>query len=376
MEKQEPENTHEPLNQTVRATWNFSVDQALADMARYKPEHRDALLALMRWCIDPRHPMKKVDAAIRIGCSDNLLYQLYTGRYRKPDKTPADPSDDLIRKIGEFLKIEAERYALGETEFIETPTAKKVFTACNLARESQSPVIMWGPSHIGKTWALRQYQQANNHGKTLLAELEAASGLGGMVRTLAGAAGISDKSNTAALVERIKAGLTPNTLLIVDEVHLLKHTYRLNSFFACIEVLRRIYDYCRCGVVLSWTNIDSLKGASQGELVQLWRRGVHKIALPLMPTKGDIAAILHKNGLEFPDAKFTVSVPARREVIVETPYEILRQLARNDGLKAITERVRYARKLSGKTGGNISWAHFVDAHLRIVKEAIAEPEWN
>jgi len=361
---------------TIRASWNFSLDNIRANTAHFKAEEQEAMIALFRWCIDPLHPMRREDAAQRLGCSPNLLYQLFTGVYRNPDKTLRGPSPELIKNILEFLELESKRAASGKNEFVLTPTAKKVFTACDLARESQSPVILWSTSHLGKTWALKQYAQQNNHGKTFVAELEAASGLGGMVRTLAYACGITAKGNTADLIERIKRALSPNSVLIIDEVHLLKHTYRLNSFFSCIEVIRRIYDFTQCGMVLSWTNLDTLKNASQGELIQMWRRGVHKIALPNMPTKGDLTAILEFNGLKFPDAALKVGVPSGRSgEIVESPYEVLRQLARNNGLKSITERIRYARKLAHKAESRINWTFFCDAHLRIEKQGVAEPDW-
>ena len=386
----DPKTPPEPNpSDTIRASWNFSLDKIRQDTAHYPPEAQEALIALFRWCIDDRHPMRRRDAAYRLQCSENLLYQVLTGSYRDPDKSLRPPSKDLIKRIHDFLALEQKRFEAGQTEFVITPTAKQIFLACDLARESQSPVILWGPSHIGKTWAFRYNQNHHNHGRTFLAELEAASGIGGMVRKLADSCGISDKSNTASLIERIKRALTPNTLLIVDEVHLLKHTYRLNSFFACIEVLRRIYDHCQCGMVLSWTNLDSLRSASQGELVQLWRRGVHKIALPIMPTKGDLAAILAHAGLPgdtykesgkelgvFPSRDLQVTVSTPKGPIVESPYEILRSLAKTEGLKAITERLRYGQKLALKKNVKLSWASFVDAHLRIEKESIQEAEWT
>lgn len=373
------ETTQQPtvVSDTIRTSWNFSLDHIRANIAHFSTEAQDALVALFRWCIDDRHPMRRKDAALRLGCSENLLYQLYTGSYRDPEtKELRHPSSDLIKKIGDFLELEKSRYESGQTEFVVTPTAKKIFNACDLARESQSPVILWGPSHIGKTWAFRHHQSTNNHGRTFLAELEAASGLGGMVRKLADSCGISDKSNTASLIDRIKRALTPNTLLIIDEVHLLKHPYRLGSFFACIEVIRRIYDHCQCGMVLSWTNIDNLRGASQGELIQLWRRGVHKIALPTMPTKNDIGAILGHSGLEFPAKDLRITIPTRKGQIVEAPYEILRQLAKTYGLKSITERIRYARKLSNRANTKLSWDAFVNAHLTIEKQSEPEGEWD
>ena len=277
-------------------------------------------------------------------------------------------------KAREFLSLEAKRFTLGKTEFVLIPTARKIITALDLARESQSIVFIYGPSHIGKTWAAElHYTPANNHGKTIYCRMKAASGLGGMVRAMANAAGISDKSNTADLIQRLKNATSPNTLWILDEVHLLANTYRKGSFFACMEVIREIYDETECGMALIFTLLDDVKAASQRELQQLWRRGVHKVPLPLMPTKGDIGAILEHSGLEFPSKALTVTVAG----VVEQPYEILRQQARANGLKAITERIRYARKLSDKAHArNVTWHHFVEAHLIIEKQAQQEGEWK
>ncbi len=357
-----------------RGGWNFSADSIRVNTAHFKPDETEALLSLFRWCIDPRHPMALVDAADRLECSPNLIYQLITGKYRNPDKTLKGPSNEFIRRIRDFLNLESKRFALGKTEFVMTPTARRIITALDLARESQSIVFIYGPSQIGKTWTAElNYAPANNHGKTLYVRMRAASGLGGMVRAMAMAAGISDKSNTADLIRRLKLATSPNTLWILDEVHLLANTYRKNSFFACMEVIREIYDESECGMALIFTLLDDVKAASQRELQQLWRRGVHKVPLPLMPTKGDLSAILEHAGLEFPDRKLEVTV----NHVVEKPYEILRQQARENGLKAITERLRYARKLCDRGEvKKIAWNHFVEAHLRIQKQAMQEGLWE
>lgn len=356
-----------------RGGWNFSADNIVINTAHFQPDERETLLSLFRWCIDPRHPIELGDAANRLGCSTQLIYQLLTGKYRNPDRTPKGPSNELIRRIREFLALEAKRFAGGKTEFVLTPTAKRIVTALDLARESQSIVFIYGPSHVGKTWTAElHYTPANNHGKTIYCRMKAASGLGGMVRAMAHAAGISDKSNTADLIQRIKNASSPNTLWILDEVHLLANTYRKGSFFACMEVIREIYDETECGIALLFTLLDEVKAASQKELQQLWRRGVHKVPLPAMPTKGDLAAILEHNGLQFPEKDLKITVGG----IVDQPYEILRQQAKLNGLKAITERIRYARKLANKKAGPVGWQHFVDAHLRIQKQAIQEGEWD
>lgn len=357
----------------IRSTWQFSGDVIQGGLAHCTPAARDTLVAAFRWCIDPAHPLALDDFAARVGYARSTLYKIFTGRHTNPDTGEKyDVPADLLKATREFLRLEQERFLGGRTEFIETPTARKIFLACDLGRESQTPVILWGPSHIGKTWALKRYAQQNNHGRTYFVELEAASGVFGMVKVIAQACGISANSNMPDLIRRIRTALTPSTLLILDEVHLLHHTYQVKSFFKCIEVLRRIHDFTQCGMVLSWTILDNLKAASQGELQQVWRRGVHKVALPAMPTKGDLAAILKHAGLEFPEPKLEVTV----KNITEQPYEVLRQVGKRDGLKAITERIRYARKLAGRTEKKLSWEHFIDAHLRIEKQSQQEGEWQ
>ena len=360
------------LGNTVRASWNFSRDDIVSNIDRYPSEAKHALLSAFAWCIDPRHPMAKPDFGRRVGASDNLLYKLYTGKYRDAEGNQLCPAPELVKAIYQFLELEKERYESGENQFVATPTAKKIATACELARESNSVVIMWGPSHIGKTWAIVHHTAQNNHGRTIYARMRAASGRGGMVRRLADCIGISDKSNNDALVGRIKNAVTEDMLIILDECHLLFNTYQRQSADACFETLREIHDETRCGMVLCFTILDELKARSARELQQLWRRGVHKVPLPMMPTKKDLEAILDHNGLAFPDAKDEVSIGA----ITEKPYEVIRQLAKTEGLKAVTERLRYGRKLANKAKQDLTWAHVMDAHLRIAKQAQQEGEWN
>ena len=360
------------IGNTVRASWNFSLDDIRSNINRYPTEAKEAMVSCFLWCIDPRHPLAKPDFARRVGASDNLVYKLYTGKYRDADQNQLAPAPELIKSMQSFLALEKERYEAGETQFVMTPTARKVSTACELARESQSVVIMWGPSHVGKSWALIHHAADHNHGRTVYSRMRAASGRGGMVRRLADSIGISDKSNTDALVARIKNAITQDMLIELDECHLLFNTYQRASADACFETLREIHDESKCGMVLTFTMLDELRARSARELQQLWRRGVHKVPLPMMPTKADLRAILEFNGLTFPAANEQVAIGN----ITEKPYEVLRQLCKLEGLKAITERLRYGRKLACTSAEKFGWPHVMDAHLRIAKQAEQEGEWK
>jgi hypothetical protein len=373
---------------TIRSSWNFSASKILEDTQHYGVEIQELLLSFFRWCIDPLHPMRREEAARRLDCSPELIYQIMTGKYRNPDKTPKAPSAEFVRKLREFLADELRKHSALSDEFVETPTATKIFNACRFAMESHTPVMLYGTSHIGKTWALQYFRAHNNHGRTLLGEIDAAGGLGDLMDVMAEAAGEGYRGNFKKKRAKVEAATTSNTLWIFDEVHLLAHTYRRESFFACIELIRRLHDKRKCGMVLSWTRLDDLEAAKGDELLQICRRGVHVFRLPSMPTKADLGMILHHQGLPGTpvlDGKgrpiASTAFPARTLKVVvgkmeEEPYAILRQLAKSSGLKAITERIRYAHKLANKKSGRIAWEHFVDAHLRITKNAIAEPDWD
>lgn len=372
-----PETPEIPENfsgDNVRASWPFSLHQIRQNIAHCSPEGKEALVAAFLWCIDKAHPVRKREFAARVNYSENLIYKIYTGKYQHPESKKAlDVPPDLVKNIKHFLALEKERFLGGKVEFVMTPTARKIFTACDLARESKTPVFLWGPSHIGKTWALNQYTQDHNHGRTVYNRMKAASGLGGMVRSLAECAGVSPKGNTAKLIKEYKNALTGDMLIILDELHLLMYTYRRESFFACMEVLREVYDECGCGMLFSGTQLllDKINEGKGGEMDQLLRRGVHRVQLG-MPTKADVSCILAHWKLDVPKKSEEVTI----QKITERPYEVLRMLAKNNGLKSITERLRYGKKLSQRAGEKLSWKHFLEAHLAIHDELTPEEDWD
>jgi DNA transposition AAA+ family ATPase len=331
--------------------------------------------------------MHMVEFAQKVNSNKNTLYKIYTGKYRYPDTHAKagqiiHPTEKLIKSVEDFLSLAKKRFLAGNTALVITPTLQSIVKLCDLARESQTICVLVGPSHIGKTWSLeRCYTPNNNHGRTIYVRMDAASGLGGMVRVLAVALGISPKGNTADLIHRIENAITSDMLIILDEMSLLAHTYRLGSFFNCIEVLRQIHDKKKCGMVWCFTQIKNFMDHRDKELQQAWRRGVHKLTLPDMPTVGDLTAILEHNGLDFPSKEMKVEVhfkdgEGKRQSITERPYELLRQIAKDEGLLAVTERIRYALKLAKKAGKQIDWPSFITAHLLIAKQAKPSTDWN
>lgn len=379
------DNRQSPGN-NVRVSWQFSLHDIRTNMSHCAAEAKAVMIEAFLWCIDLAHPITRQEFAKAINYDASTVWKVFSGKYENPDKTRLEVPPRMLARTRNFLVEEKERYATeqesysvgGRTEFIMTPTAKRIFTACDLARESQSPTFVIGPSHIGKTWAFLAYAPKNNHGRTVYVRMKAATGLGGMVRRINEKVGNSPRCNTADGIDRIKKGLTPSTLLILDEVHLLQYTYRISSFFACMEVIREIQDEVECGMILCGTRLllGKMNEGQHGEMEQLLRRGVHRVVLPNMPTEADLTAIFKHYKLDFPEAGQEVSIQSVKLVIKEQPRAIIRQLAKVAGLKAITERLRYGRKLASKAKTKLTWHHFVDAHLRIEKQAQPEADWE
>ena len=121
--------TDQPFQQPVRATWPFSADTFLEAAAGYSDEARETMLATLRWCIDPAHPVTRQEFARRVGYDETTVYKFYANKYTHPEtKVPQPPPDRFIKSAKAFLKLERERWEGGETEFVLTPTVKKIWT--------------------------------------------------------------------------------------------------------------------------------------------------------------------------------------------------------------------------------------------------------
>lgn len=357
----------------ARASWRFSADHLQQALGHCTPERKEALIWAFNWCTS--RGIWFSEFASQVGYAENTLYKVFTGRHNNPATGERyDIPEKLFRAVADFKKLELRKAKLGETEFVHTPLVKRVWNACDLARESRTPVFLYGSSHIGKTWALRHYTIEHNHGRTIMIRVPSKDGLGGLVKAIAAAFGISAKANTPAIIERIKKALAPNHLIIFDELHQLQYTYRKESFFACIEVIRELYDYVECGMVFCTTNVfrGRFESARKEELEQVFKRGVHRVQLGDIVRVEDIKAILANVRLPWPERHFTIQIGK----VSDQPHEILRKLAREEGLKSITERIRYGRLIANKSGEALDWRHIVQAHLIIENNASApKDDW-
>ena len=256
----------------IRASWNFSTSDVRVNMHHATADRKKVLIDCFLWAIDEKHPSSLNEFAEAVDYDITVVRRLYQGKYTDQKGTRYDIPERLAENAKQWLARQRKKFQ-GKDEFVLTPTAKRIWTTLELARESKTVAFITGPSHIGKTWALENYSARNNHGASPFIRMKAASGLGGMIRRISETLGNASKGNTADLTDRIKKAVSPDMLLIFDELHLLMYTYRIGSFFACLEVIREIHDETGCGVALCGTQLllEKMQGGKHTEMEQLLR---------------------------------------------------------------------------------------------------------
>lgn len=356
-----------PTTISPRNSWPISLDIIQNKLATANPTYRESLIKAFTHCI--AHQISLPAFADAVGYDPSTILKILRADYRDPRSGDLyDIPKKLHDAITTWLRTQATTSQPLPSDFITTPTAKKIWQHCDLARESRTPVFLYGASHLGKTWALQRYAHDHNHGQTILVRVPTAAGLLGLVRAIAAALTIPTHGTSSHLIERIKNALTPQMVLILDEVHQLIYTYRKEAFFACLEVLRSIHDHVGCGMVLCTTDVFRHKIEHQYKetLQQLLNRGVHRLELGSTILAADLRAILAHHCLLWPKKSDRITVGPYNE----SPHEIIHTLAKHHGLKSITERIRYGKKIAATQKATAEWEHFISAHLIIQNNSL------
>lgn len=353
--------------------WNITLPALKERIHHCDPTNQKLLEAA--WRISGERGLSIAEFADSAGISSSTLAKVIAGTYVNPRNT--SERYDLPTNISETLHTWQtgiiERMPTNVT-FVSTDTSRKVNFNCDLARESRTPVFMQGASHIGKTTALEKYTDANPH-NTYLITVTAGMGAKGLATAIAEAMDIATNGSVDALTRRIRKDLTRDKLLILDDFHVLTLSATPRGFLKCMELLRALYDADKCGMLFSTTDIDfgRISKEYKNALHQLLRRGIHRPHLGLAPLKKDVKAILAAHGLSWP-AK-TLQCEAYGQTY--RPATILHDLAKQAGLKSITERLRYALKLAARNTESITWHHLCQAQALVAtNDSIPTDDWN
>jgi DNA transposition AAA+ family ATPase len=287
--------------------------------------------------------------ATELGYADPTTpYRVFLGKYG----ASVEPFCEKARKL-KVLADERASYIQGF--FVETSTAKKVFTICDAARISQTVAFVFGDSQLGKTTALQEYTRRNNHGATLYVRLPASSGIQILAKELARAAHVNPDSCFEKLRDRVLAAIDKNQLVIIDELHQVFTSYQASSQIKVLEFLREIHDRTQCGMVLCGTHVlkrEIETGKLAMLLEQFRRRGTLRLELPAKPSKTDISRLA---------AGFDLDAPGERELA------IIRDMVATSGLGMYVKFLQAGHRMAHKAEQAMTWDHFASAYSIISK---------
>lgn len=335
-------------NSTINLSANVvrpALDTMLAE-GKCTEEQRDLLWWFFAFCKEQGWSLTK--CGDEVGVSNTTVYRCWTNSY-------GASVDNYCDKLASYRRIREGRAQIKDTGFVETSLATRIFNACNAALISQTIVLLYGESQIGKTRALTQYARDNNHGQTIYVRLPASAGVQMVAREIAKACYVSPKSSFENLRERILKGIGENNLVIVDELHQCFMSYHKNSQIKVLEFLREIYDRTNCGMVLCGTHVlrsEIETGKLALLLEQLRRRCTHTIQLPSKTSRADLVKIADRFGLPEPGPD---------------EEEIIKDMIHKSGLGMYIKFLQASSRLASRRDEDLEWRHFGQAYNIIRK---------
>ncbi|MGI2929506.1 AAA family ATPase [Vibrio fluvialis] len=210
--------------------------------------------------------------AKEISVSSAALSQVLKGKYA------ADPSV-VIGKLQKWLRLREDRLATPNINpgFVMTETAKLIMNDLTYAQITESIVVIFGASGVGKSETLRQYQRDNNNVWMVTAS-PSRSSLTECLYELAMELGLDDAPRRKGPLSRVLRNRLRNSegLVIIDEADHLD--------YPTLEELRILQEETNIGMVFVGNNkvYTQLTGGRRNEdFARLFsriakKRGLHK----------------------------------------------------------------------------------------------------
>ena len=294
------------------------------------------------------------DAAQILGVDAAAVYALLCGRY-------AGDYDAVTDKIDRYrAKCITEEMKCG---YVETSTWERVSAVCRHARVMHKAAIIYGASQIGKTSAFEEMRRRDMTGLVKLIRMPAAPTLARMQIAFAQAFNLSLQISREKIRSRIIGAITPDTLIMVDEVHQAIIGASRKQSVKVYEWMREVQDLTKCGMVYAGTNVfrDELEmGKMAGVLDQFRRRGcIPPLRLPDTPPMSDIVKIAAAFGLGAPEGD---------------ALDIAKRMIASSGLGQYVSFLQSAKNIAANKKQEIVWRHFVMAYDTIQSLSLTPKE--
>ncbi|MFA5636410.1 MAG: AAA family ATPase [Anaerovoracaceae bacterium] len=329
---------------------NVTRGEVIAGIAGYTAAEQDALLWLHGYAMDALGGSRSRFCEW-LGVDWTTATRVWRGKY-------GAGIDQFIERV-RHLRRKAD--ITHRTAFVETVVTRKIFQVCDLARDAGTMVMISGPSGRSKTYSVREWQRANNHGRAQYVYAPEAGGLSAFLASLGKSLVISARQTNREIAEAIEKGIDYRNVLIVDEVAHLMPVGR-GPTIQTLEWIRGLHDRTGCGVVLVATplferQLEGGKWATWFEQLQ-GRVEVH-LRIPATFSRQEIAEICGAF-VEEPDPS-----------LVTTARQIAN--ARTGGVRELFRHLGRAAQAAAKLGEGLTAEHLRSAH-RFAQTLLEIPE--
>lgn len=286
------------------------------------------------------------------------VYKLLSGRRTLEQMT------NILGAIEAFAKLERERQDITQIDFIETTLSRKIWQACDAARNFRKMVSVIGATHTGKTENFKEYARRHNESTNVNNTIYVRTPSGGnKTRTLLGVAkqlNLPAYGSLPKIENAIIEAVDDTQLFLIDEAH--QNTYG-NVGMKTLGFWRELHDATRCGMVFGATDVfeEAIKhGEHAKRLNQIRQRHLLTLRLPDKATNSELNEFSGNFGLP----------PATGDAL-----DLQSVIIRDDSLGRWLTILQGASKLANGQNAEINWEHVLDTYDALLDlEDLSEDE--
>lgn len=305
----------------------------------YAPEIKQTLAWLISYAVE--HNWTLGDMAAQAGVSAKTMRSVLKGTY----EANVEPHLASLTALRARLTMDQTGE---ELPFIETKLARYTMDLAEFTRRYHFAAVMIGPTQWGKTEAVKEYARRHPD-KVVLVRCPVSASPTRLLFRIAKQIGAPSNLKPEEMIDRILRYLTPDHLLIIDEIH---HVLRSDKIgMKGIEQVRELRDMSGCGLLLTATPEFEVAMETNpiwsGMLQQLSKRNACRVyRLPAVIGTEDLRQVWEFYGFPEPDAGLRASVEAA---------------AQESGYGVITKRMNLARIAAKKAGVPVTWDYYLGA---------------
>jgi DNA transposition AAA+ family ATPase len=279
-----------------------------------------------------------------IGYDGGNISKIFHGKYEGDMRA-------VEKAIARYRKLAEERASVNRAPFIETRLYRDIEECCQAALTYQKIVHIYGESQVGKTSALRHYEQKHNHGETIMVTVPVGGSLIAFCTAMAERLRMNPAQKLVLMQANIMRSITARNLVIIDEAHRL---FQAQSYsgqtMRTVDFIRDLQEETGCGIVLCGTNVfreQMQDRAREKFLNQFRRRCLLRRQLPDVPQREDLNAFAAHYGL----------APAGGDALA-----LQTEVVRDHGLGVWLTMLTAAARNATRQNKDMAWDHVLRAH--------------